>query len=1024
MSNDLGINVKASVDLSDLNQELEKTAQKFSQMTGSIGQGGQLKIDTGKFVEQMNSCNAAMEALHKKIAEQKKLGIDTTEAEGKLKAFTQIQSDASKALFGQGSSGSSGGKTPGETAQQRMRDEIEKTRQAFKRYYREISESEADALNRATKNLRSGQSPLAAYVSSGSFAELLDNQSGSASDIQGRRRAIDRIMQNAGIGQGGAAGAGGVPMSSRAASFAGMLGGMAGGALTGNEGAFASIGGLAGAGAGAGIGKLFGGPAGFVAGAFLQPLLSGIGGAIDSGVKEAQDEAIGVADLRASLGALSNDFAGLSGIVKTAGQGLGVVSTEVTQLAKRFAKDAGLRPEDGDEIGEEIRNAIGMARSFGSNPAGMASFFAQMRVSGVTRSADENRQLGAIISESIVRGGNISKADEVLQAVGAFSSMMARQTLTAPNAEGFASVLAALTQGKGPGLDVQGAANLLNQMDAGYKGNNSEAAQNFKLGIYQNSFGRNFSALDVDLVNQQGVFGNAKTGLKSARDFAERMGDKETVRRLDETMANPNAETMNGILALQELKRRTGNDSTMYRKSGVGLFGGNEAMFMAFDQAMSDPVKLGQLKAIDDMPARNQALAAQILFEQDPTKLSGLASQLIKGEGLKGKLAESDVNTLESQMKSGNTDGLRASLLTIAKNATMSDTGNDLRDKVADVKQAIIDMSSRLLPAVDKVRDAVLFVGGKDFASFNRSQEKQALAPYQAKVDATLKAVNDAQAPGGADFANEADRKNYQDKLATYNKARDEYLTAQAQYRDHSSPTVGTGGGQLPAYLSGGGLADFGGAKAVPARRGMKLTAEETAYLAETDKLIQAPSGTSAAQIQTESGNDPDAVSPKGARGLAQLMPDTQRELERRMGRKIVTRMDQLEGHRLLMQENVRAFGNLPDALRAYNAGPRRSKWANPETAAYVGKVEATRRKMSLSDGANEETAAVNPLGHSALAGYTDKIPNDSTKPPYGGRLGFEPLNINLTGNFTAAGMQPIQMVQTHVSKPVPSGTN
>ena len=70
MANELGINIKANVDLGDINQQLENTAQKFSQMTGSIGQGGQLKIDTGKFVEQMNSCNAAMEALHKKIAEQ------------------------------------------------------------------------------------------------------------------------------------------------------------------------------------------------------------------------------------------------------------------------------------------------------------------------------------------------------------------------------------------------------------------------------------------------------------------------------------------------------------------------------------------------------------------------------------------------------------------------------------------------------------------------------------------------------------------------------------------------------------------------------------------------------------------------------------------------------------------------------------------------------------------------------------------------------------------------------------------
>lgn len=1024
MSNDLGINVKASVNLDDLNQELEKTAQKFSQMTGNIGQGGQLKIDTGKFVEQMNACNAAMEALHKKIAEQKKLGIDTSEAEGKLKAFTQIQSDASKALFGQGSTtGSAGGKTPGEAAQQRMRDEIEKTRQAFKRYYREISESEADALNRATKNLRSGQSPLAAYVSSGSFAELLDNQSGSASDIQGRRRAIDRIMQNAGIGQGGAAGAAGVPMSSRAASFAGMLGGMAGSMAAGGDGGIASTGGsLVGMGLGAGLGKIFGGPVGAVAGAFLSPLLGGIGKMVDSGVKDAQDEAIGVADLRASLGALSNDFAGLSGIVKTAGQGLGVVSTEVTQLAKRFAKDAGLRPEDGNEIGEEIRNAIGMARSFGSNPAGMASFFAQMRVSGVTRSADENRQLGAIISESIVRGGNISKADEVLQAVGAFSSMMARQTLTAPNAEGFASVLAALTQGKGPGLDVQGAANLLNQMDAGYKGNNSEAAQNFKLGIYQNSFGRNFSALDVDLVNQQGVFGNAKTGLKSARDFAERMGDKETVRRLDETMANPNAETMNGILALQELKRRTGNDSTMYRKSGVGLFGGNEAMFMAFDQAMSDPVKLGQLKAIGDMPARNQALAAQIMFEQDQTKLKGLAAQLIKGEGLKGKLAESDIATLQSQMAGGDQEALRKSLLAIAKGATMTDSGNDLRDKIADVKQAIIDSAGKLLPAVDAVRDAILFAAGKDYTSFQKAQFNQHMAPFQHRVDAAEQSLAEVTPKFGG-FENDAQVKEYKRRQVVLDATRKEYREEAAKYSSTSTPQRE---GQLPAYL-GQGLADFPmpTGKYRKPRPGMKLADSEQAYLAETDKLIGAPKGTSAAQIQVESGNDPEAVSPEGAWGLGQIMPRERAVIEGRMGRKIVTRMDMLEAHRLMMQENKNKFGNVPDALRAYNGSWNRRRWNNKETVDYVPDIEATRR---INAGANDtaESKMDSGLGHSAFAGsYNDKIPQDGQKSMLGGgRLGFEPLNINLTGNFTAAGMQPIQMVQTHVSKPLPAGTN
>lgn len=1006
MANELGINIKANVDLGDINQQLENTAQKFSQMTGSIGQGGQLKIDTGKFVEQMNSCNAAMEALHKKIAEQKKLGIDTSDAETKLKAFTQIQSDASKVLFGHSSTGSNG-KTAGEAAQQRLRDELEKTRQAFKRYYSEISEGEKAAVKQTGR--RGPENP-------DSFASVWEFFKQNDPSNQGTGKTVPPAGGQR--SQGGTTGAaGGQPMTAHAASLMGALGGLTGSALAGGSGSFASLGGLAGGGIGAGIGKLFGGPAGFVAGAFLQPMMSGIGGALDSGIKDAQDEAIGVSDLRAGLGGLTNDFASLSAMVKSAGQGLGVVSTETVELAKKFAKASGMGPDQANELGEELRNAIGMARAFGTNTSGMASFFAQMRTSGVSRTSDDNRQLGAIISESIVRGGNMARADEVLQAIGAFSSSMARQTLTAPNAEGFASVLAALTQGKGPGLDVQGAASLLNQMDAGYKGNNSEAAQNFKLGIYQNSFGRNFSALDVDLVNQQGVFGTAKTGLKQARDFAARMGDTAASERLDRIMASPNADTMNGILALQELKRRTGNDSTMYRKSGVGLFGGNEAMFMAFDQGMNDPIKLGQLKAIGNMPARNQSLAAQIMFEQDPTKLKGFASDLIQGKDLKGKLAASDVSTLESQVASGDTEGLRKSLLTIAKNATMTDSGNDLRDKVADVKQAIIDFSSRLLPAVDKVRDAVLFVAGKDFASFQKAQFNQHMAPFASIVGAAEQSLADATPKLGG-FSSDAEVREYRRRQAVLDAARKQYREEAAKYS--GPPSMTQMEGQLPAYI-GNGPADFPGGKAAPARRGMKLTAEEQTYLTETDKLLGAPGGTSAAQIQAESGNDPDAVSPKGARGLAQLMPETQRELEKRMGRRIVTRMDQLEAHRLLMQENVQTFGNVPDALRAYNAGPKRSKWGNPETAAYVGRVEATRRTLSARDGAND----ADTLGHSALAGYSDQIPTDAGASKSGNnRFSFEPLNINLTGSFSSAGMTPIQIAQTHVSKPVPAGSN
>lgn len=140
------------------------------------------------------------------------------------------------------------------------------------------------------------------------------------------------------------------------------------------------------------------------------------------------------------------------------------------------------------------------------------------------------------------------------------------------------------------------------------------------------------------------------------------------------------------------------------------------------------------------------------------------------------------------------------------------------------------------------------------------------------------------------------------------------------------------------------------------------------------------------------------------------------------MGRKIVSRMDMLEAHRLMMIENKNKFGNVNDALRAYNGGWNRGKWGNSETAGYVPDVEETRRIGVRTS--NEETPKDSGLGYSAFSSYGDKIPQDGTKQPgNGGRFSFEPLNISLTGNFTAPGMRPIEMVQTHVSKPMPSGT-
>ena len=139
-----------------------------------------------------------------------------------------------------------------------------------------------------------------------------------------------------------------------------------------------------------------------------------------------------------------------------------------------------------------------------------------------------------------------------------------------------------------------------------------------------------------------------------------------------------------------------------------------------------------------------------------------------------------------------------------------------------------------------------------------------------------------------------------------------------------------------------------GGVDAAPVARPAWAGATPYAWLfAAAAQKYGVPAALLTAVAAVESGYDPAAVSPAGARGLMQLMPATAAGL----GVDPMVPAQAVDGAARLLAQSLGEFGSVPLALAAYNAGPgavRRYDGIPPyhETQDYVRKVTAVLARL------------------------------------------------------------------------------
>lgn len=700
-------------------------------------------------------------------------------------------------------------------------------------------------------------------------------------------------------------------------------------------------------------------------GAGLMGLLGGLGalgitkliGAATEKMGQAEDNAVAYDRLKRMIGDVNVSFDALKSVVEGAAGNVKITFDEAGRLGTQFAKLGNLTSDQYKTLSSELETGVGLSRAYGLDPSQGVGTLGTMRGLRLTSNEQDSRKFALLIGETIARSNAFAKADEVMDAIAGYATQQTRASLGA-NVGGYAGMFSALAGSGIPGLDPAGAAGLLARVNASLSagGAKGEASQFFSATIGAR---QGLDPFQMQLWREGGAFSTLDSTFGPG-SMASRFG-----------MKGPSGgETFLGA-SLSELRRQYGGNQGMLAHATANHLGVN--MHQAMALLSIDPNQTGEMEKrmraagvnLTDLNAGGIASMSKVMFGSDADR-QAVARDLQSRTGA-GALTADEQRRLEETMSSGSS-GAQKELLTrlIASRDQEMTQGKDIRDSKNALDNIKTSIADGLIPLTQEMRHGIMYIAGKGEMSAADIQEKvlegdsagrkQAIkGKYKALINeqderilnarlsedqtdySTIENSRRIQEEANAEIARlleeqskllEEENEQHKERVR---KMRSEVEQSILAPGEAASPTYGSangrrGGGQAAASGAAGG------ATGDPALR---------ALVAGYEREIGAPEGMLWAQMEQESGYNPKAVSPAGAMGLAQIMPDTLASLERRFGRKFdpFDPQDAAFLQKEIMRENKQKFGNWDDALRAYNGGWKKSRWSNAETSNYVPSI-------------------------------------------------------------------------------------